>query len=60
VATQARYGALSYEDQMKLRKIVLAMSKQLNAQLMQIPPQDYSISRNFLNRVLYATTNTIL
>jgi hypothetical protein len=60
VATQARYGALSYEDQMKLRKIVLAMSEQLNAQLMQIPPQDYSISRNFLNRVLYATTNTIL
>jgi hypothetical protein len=60
VATQVRYGVLSFQDQMKLRKIILAMSNQLNAQLMQIPPQDYSNSRSFLNRVLYTTTNTIL
>ncbi len=60
VATQARYGVLSYQDQMKVRKIILAMSDQLNAQLAQLPPQVYSNSRSFLNRVLFAATNTIL
>ena len=47
VATQARYGALNYEDQMKLRKIILAMYDQLKSQITQIPPQDYSNSRSF-------------
>ena len=60
VATKARYGVLSYEDQMKVRKIILAMYGQLKAQIIQIPSQDYANSRGFLNSILYATTKTIL
>jgi hypothetical protein len=60
VATHARYGTLSYEDQMKLRKIIVAMSDQLNAQLDQIPPQDYTTCRSFLKSLLYSTTKTLL
>ncbi|MFZ1933347.1 MAG: hypothetical protein WCB27_15385 [Thermoguttaceae bacterium] len=60
VATKARYGALNYEDQMKLRKTILAMFDQLKQQVTQIPPQDYGTSRTFLNSLLYANTKTIL
>jgi len=60
VATQARYGGLSYEDQMKARKAILDMFTQLKAQVDQIPPQDYTTCRSFLSSVLYATTKTLL
>jgi hypothetical protein len=60
LAMQAKYGGLSYEDQMKARKTVLDMFKQLKTQVTQIPPQDYTTARSFLNSVLYSTTKTIL
>jgi hypothetical protein len=58
LATQARYGALNYADQTKVRKTIDAMFAQLKAQIDQIPPMDYVACRNFLRSVNYAATKT--
>lgn len=59
-ATQARYGGLSYADQMKVRKATDAMSSELKAQIRDMPPQDYVACRSFLQSLTYAATKTEL
>ena len=46
--TRARYGGLSYSDQMKVRKTMDTMFDELKGQIRQIPPPDYVACRNFL------------
>jgi len=59
-ATRARYGRLSYADQMKVRQTIDAMFDGLKAQIQTIPPQDYVACRSFLQSVSYAATKTEL
>lgn len=59
-ATQAKYGALSYADQMKVRKTTDAMFGELKAQIKDMPPQDYVACRSFLQSLTYAATKTEL
>jgi len=59
-ATLARYGNLAYADQMKTRELILAMASQLKSQIKDIPANDYITSKNFLNKLLYASTGSTL
>jgi hypothetical protein len=58
LATQARYGALGYADQTKVRQTIDVMFDQLKSQIDQIPPMDYVACRSFLRSVNYAATRT--
>ncbi|MEN6457357.1 MAG: hypothetical protein ABFC63_00295 [Thermoguttaceae bacterium] len=60
LATQARYGVLSYSDQTKIREDIKTIFEQLKSQIDQIPPTEYVACRNFLRSVSYATTKTDL
>jgi hypothetical protein len=57
---QSQYGALSYADQMKVRKTTNAMFHELKAQIKDMPPQDYTACRSFLQSLTYAATKTEL
>jgi hypothetical protein len=57
---QAHYGVLSYADQMKVKKIVSTMFKDMKSQIGTIPADDYVVAKSFLNSVLYASTKTQL
>lgn len=57
---QAQYGALSYADQMKVRKTTDAMFSELKARIKDMPPQDYVACRSFLQSLTYAATKTEL
>jgi hypothetical protein len=59
-ATRARYGGLSYSDQMKALHAIDAMFGELKEQVRQIPPQDYVLCRSFLQSLTYAATKTEL
>lgn len=59
-AARAKYGELGYTNQVKLRELVNAMAKQLKTQIRDIPTRDYILSKNFLNRLLYAGTGSTL
>lgn len=59
-ATRAKYGGLSYADQMTVRQTVEAMFDELKTQIRDIPPQDYVACRNFLNSVSYAGSKSDL
>jgi len=59
-ATRARYGSLSYSDQLTVRRTVDDMFGELKAQIRDVPPQDYVDSRNFLASVTYAATKSEL
>jgi len=56
----AKYGALDYADQTKVRHAVNEMSSKLKEQIRDIPPQDYVACRNFLRSTLYTATKTDL
>ncbi|MEN6450604.1 MAG: hypothetical protein ABFC96_08950 [Thermoguttaceae bacterium] len=60
LAKQARYGALNYADQTKVRQNIDTMYDELKEQVKQIPPMDYVACRNFLRSVNYAATKTEL
>ena len=59
-AEQAKYGGLSYSDQKKARKAVDEMVEKLKSQIADMPPQEYTTCRGFLNSVGYAATKTEL
>ena len=59
-ATRARYGTLSYSDQMVVRKTVDAMFVELKAQVRDMPAPDYIACRNFLTSVTYAGSKSEL
>ncbi|MCE5267790.1 MAG: hypothetical protein LLG00_07880 [Planctomycetaceae bacterium] len=58
LAKQARYGALDYSDQTKVRQTIDGMYDQLKSKIKDIPPMDYVACRNFLRSVNYAATKT--
>jgi hypothetical protein len=58
--TRARYGGLSYADQMKVRDIVETMFDELRGRIREIPPQEYVACRNFLNSLSFAATKSEL
>jgi hypothetical protein len=57
-ANHAKYGTLGYADQMKLRELINGMAKQLKSRINDLPPQDYTVCRDFLRRLLYAETGS--
>ncbi len=59
-AQRAKYGGLTYADQMKARGLLDAMFDTLKAQMTQIPSQDYMLCRTFLQSTMYAATGTQL
>ena len=59
-ATRAKYGGLSYADQLAVRQTVETMFGELKSQIRDIPPQDYVACRNFLNSVTYAASKSEL
>lgn len=59
-ATQSKYGGLSYDDQLKVRKNTDAMYAKLKQQIKEMPAQDYMSSRKFLDSLTYAATRTAL
>ena len=59
-AARAKYGNLSYSDQLVVRKTVDAMYGELKAQIRDIPPPDYMACRNFLASVTYAASKSEL
>ena len=58
VAKWASVGGLDYSEKSQVRETVDAMFAQLKALIRDIPPQDYSASRGFLNSVLFAVTKS--
>ena len=59
-ASRAKYGELGSSDQMKLRQLISDMAEQLDARIRDIPPQDYTTGRSFLQRLLYSQTGAVL
>jgi hypothetical protein len=57
-AVRARYGALSYTDQVKARTTINDMYKAIKAQVNNMPSPDYMLCRSFLGRLMYAATGT--
>ncbi len=57
---RAKYGGLTYSDQMTAKKTIDGMFDSLKAQIKTIPPQDYVECRTFLRSLIYATTKTDL
>jgi hypothetical protein len=60
LAKRATNGALGYTDQTKVRENANEMFAQLKTQIREIPPQDYTASKQFLQRLVYATCKTDL
>ena len=59
-ATRAKYGGLSYADQLAVRQTVESMFGELKTQIRDIPPQDYVACRNFLESVTFAASKSEL
>jgi hypothetical protein len=59
-ASRAKYGGLSYADQLAVRQTVEAMFDALKAQIQNIPPPDYMACRTFLASVTYAGSKSEL
>lgn len=60
VALWAKYGGLGYTDQVEARAAIRDMAAQLKSQIKTVPPQDYVEARDFLDRLLYASTGSTL
>jgi hypothetical protein len=60
LAKRAEHGGLGYSDQTRVRENVDEMFAQLKTQIRDIPAQDYAASRQFLQRLVYATCKTDL
>jgi hypothetical protein len=60
LAKQAKYGGLSFSDQMEARKSIETMFGELKANIATIPPQEYTTSKSFLNSMIYATCKSQL
>jgi hypothetical protein len=56
----ARYGALDYSEQTKVREAINALFDELNAQINNMPAQIYTEARRFLRSVIYAATKVDL
>jgi hypothetical protein len=59
-AARARYGGLSFADQMQVRNTLDDMAAALKKQIRDIPPADYIASKNFLASLNYTATQTSL
>jgi hypothetical protein len=59
-ASRARYGALSYADQVKVREAADTMYHAMKDQIQQIPPPDYVACRSFLQSLTYSATKSDL
>jgi len=52
-AKRSRQGGLNYEDQLEVRRLTDAMLADLKKQIKDIPPMDYTASRNFLQSLRF-------
>jgi len=52
-AKRSQQGGLSYEDQREVRELTDAMLADLKKQIKDIPPMDYSASKNFLQSLRF-------
>jgi hypothetical protein len=59
-AKRARYGGLTYSDQMVAKQTVDGMFTGLKSQIKQIPPQDYVACRDFLRTLIYSASKSDL
>ncbi len=59
-AQRAKYGGLSYTEQMKATGVLDTMLAGLKDQIRQIPPEDYMVCRNFLQSLSYTATRNEL
>jgi hypothetical protein len=55
-AKRASYGGLTYADRGQVRETIESMVDGLKAQIRDIPPQQYAVSKSFLRSVLHAST----
>lgn len=60
LAKRATAGGLGYGDQTKVRENVNEMFAMLKSQIRDIPPREYSASKQFLQRLIYAACKTEL
>jgi hypothetical protein len=56
----ARYGALSYDEQTRLREAINGLYDDLNGRMQDMPPQIWTESRRFLRSLVYAATKSDL
>jgi hypothetical protein len=56
----ARYGAISYEEQTRLREAINGLYDDLNAEMHDMPAQVWTESRRFLRSLVYAVTKADL
>jgi hypothetical protein len=59
-AKRARYGGLTYADQMAAKRSVDGMFTSLKSQIRDIPPQDYVACRDFLRTLTYTASKSDL
>jgi hypothetical protein len=59
-AKRAELGGLGFADQTKARQAVEAMFATLKEQVRSVPPDQYVVSRSFLNSLSYAAAKTDL
>jgi hypothetical protein len=59
-AKWAKYGALDYTDQERVRAHVNAAFNKLKSQIAFVPPHDYIECRAFLESLLFSTTRSVL
>jgi len=60
VAKWRKYGGLDSADQRQLRQNIAAMVEGMKSQIAEIPPQQYSECRSFLQSLLFATTKSMI
>ena len=60
VAKQAAQGRLGFTDQKEARATLDNMFHELKAQIKDVPPQQYTASRSFLQSMIYTLTKTEL
>jgi hypothetical protein len=59
-AKRARYGGLTYSDQMAAKHAVDSIFSGLKSQIRDIPPQDYVACRDFLRTLTYTASKSDL
>jgi hypothetical protein len=58
--SRAKYGQLGFSDQTKFRQLVNDMAQHLNARIADMPPQEFTNAKSFLQRLLYSQTGVVL
>lgn len=59
-ARRAKYGGLTFSDQMQAKQTVNSMFDELKSQIKQIPPQEYVACREFLRSLTFAAAKSDL